>query len=528
MLPHICYVVSNPLEGSCRKVIHESSTNLYRVSTPGPAPLLAVLALSACAGQSEMASAPEAVPNTGAVMERLADPAQLVVVDDSAADERALQALHALEFRSLGKGANHVRRVVPALDSTPNNPAPRRVGGPRGGTASAPSYSLDVESFASHDRVEYYVDFFLEASRARFNIWLGRLARYEGMIRNVLRKYDLAEDLVYLALIESGYSNTAVSRARAIGMWQFIRSTGRNYGLRIDGWVDERRDPFKATDAAARHLSDLKEEFGSWYLAAAAYNGGATRVSQGLRRLDDDDVSDSTFFEIRWLRRETRDYVPKLIAATIVAKDPAAYGFDSIPLLEPLVFDEVTVADQTGLDVIANLADTTIRAIRELNPQYYRGATPPGEPVMVRVPRGSGNLVAQGYARLDPSERVNFLEHVVRRGETLGEIAERYGVGLSAVRAANPRVRPRRMRIGQRLVIPLSQAARRRAASRGKARTVTRAAVPPSGYHTVKWGDTLWIVSQRYGVTVGDLRAWNGIPEGETLLETGQRLRVKS
>ncbi len=502
-------------------MIHESLTNLYRGSTPGPASLLAVLALSACAGQAEMASVPEAVPDTGA-------PMRLVVVDDSAADGRALQALHELEFRSLGKGANHVGRVVTALDSTRNNPAPRRVGSPRGGTASAPSYSLDIESFASHDRVEYYVDFFLEESRARFNIWLGRLARYEGMIRNVLRKYGLAEDLVYLALIESGYSNTAVSRARAIGMWQFIRSTGRNYGLRIDGWVDERRDPFKATDAAARHLLDLKEEFGSWYLAAAAYNGGATSVSRGLRRLNDDAVSDSTFFELRrWLRRETRDYVPKLIAATIVAKDPAAYGFDSIPLLEPLVFDEMTVADQTGLDVIANLADTTIRAIRELNPQYYRGTTPPGEPVTVRVPRGSGNLVAREYARLDPSERVNFLEHVVRRGETLGEIAERYGVGLSAVRAANPRVRPRRMRIGQRLVVPLSQAARKRAASKGKARTVTRAAVPPSGYHTVKWGDTLWIVSQRYGVTVGDLRAWNTIPEGETLLQTGQRLRVK-
>lgn len=466
-----------------------------------------------------MALVPEAVPDTGAM--------QFVVADDSAADERALQALHALEFQSLGKGANHVRGVVSAIDPTPNNPASRRVGSPRGGTSSAPSYSLDVESFASHDRVQYYVDFFLEASRARFNIWLGRLARYEGMIRNVLRKYGLAEDLVYLALIESGYSNTAVSRARAIGMWQFIRSTGRSYGLRIDGWVDERRDPFKATDAAARHLSDLKEEFGSWYLAAAAYNGGATRVSRGLRHLNDDEVSDSTFFELRWLRRETRDYVPKLIAATIVAKDPATYGFDSIPLLEPLVFDEVTVVDQTGLDVIANLADTTIRAIRELNPQYYRGATPPGEAVTVRVPRGSGNLVAREYARLDPSERVNFLEHVVRRGETLGEIAERYGVGLSAVRAANPRVRPRRMRIGQRLVIPLSQTARRRAASKSKARTVTRAAVPPSGYHTVKWGDTLWIVSQRYGLTLRDLRAWNNIPEGETLLETGRRLRVK-
>ncbi|MBW8056243.1 MAG: LysM peptidoglycan-binding domain-containing protein [Nitrospira sp.] len=437
-----------------------------------------------------------------------------IALEDSAADEQALQALHELEFRSLGK--DHVRGVVPSVGL--HDPT-------RGGTASGPVSSLNIEEFAGHDRVKYYVDFFLEPSRARFTIWLGRLARYDGMIRNVLQRYNLPEDLIYLALIESGYSNTAVSRASAIGMWQFIRSTGREYGLRIDRWVDERRDPFKATDAAARHLSDLQKEFNSWYLAAAAYNGGASRVSRGLRRLNEDAVSDSTFFvlaEKRWIRRETRDYVPKLIAATMVAKDPVRYGFDSIPALEPLVFDEITVADQTGLDVIASLADTTIRAIRELNPQYYRGATPPGEQVTVRVPRGSGNRVAQEYAQLPPSERVNFLEHRVRRGETMGEIAQRYGVGLSSLQAANPRVRPRRMRIGQRLIIPMSRSARSR-----RARPVARAAVPPSGRHTVRWGDTLWIVSQRYGVTLAELRRWNDMPPTASDIKVGQRLRVR-
>ncbi len=478
--------------------------------------ILAALALSGCAGRSEVALVPEAVPVTpgSQVLPRMPG----IAVDDSTSDEQALQALHELEFRSLAKGADHVRGVVRAGGLSDPTSA-------RGGTASSPVSSLNIEEFAGRDRVKYYVDFFLEPSRARFNIWLGRLARYDGMIRNVLRRYDLPEDLVYLALIESGYSNTAVSRANAIGMWQFIRSTGLQYGLRIDGWVDERRDPFKATDAAARHLSDLQKEFDFWYLAAAAYNGGATRVSRGLKRLNEDAVSDSTFFVLadkRWIRRETRDYVPKLIAATMVAKDPARYGFDSIPALEPLVFDEITVSDQTGMDVIASLADTTIRAIRELNPQYYRGATPPGEQVTVRVPRGSGNRVAQEYAQLPPSERVNFLQHKVRRGETMGEIAERYGVGLSALRVANPRVRPRRMRIGQRLVIPMSRAARS-----GRARPVARAAVPPSGRHTVRWGDTLWIVAQRYGVTLAELRRWNDMSPGASDIKVGQRLRVR-
>ena len=478
--------------------------------------ILAALALSGCAGRSEVALVPEAVPVTpeSEVLPRMPG----IAVDDSTSDAQALQALHELEFRSLAKGADHVRGVVPAGGLSDPTSA-------RGGTASSPVSSLNIEEFAGRDRVKYYVDFFLDASRARFNIWLGRLARYDGMIRNVLRRYNLPEDLIYLALIESGYSNTAVSRANAIGMWQFIRSTGRQYGLRIDGWVDERRDPFKATDAAARHLSDLQKEFDFWYLAAAAYNGGATRVSRGLKRLNEDAVSDSTFFVLadkRWIRRETRDYVPKLIAATMVAKDPARYGFDSIPALEPLVFDEMTVSDQTGLDVIASLADTTIRAIKELNPQYYRNATPPGEQVTVRVPRGSGNRVAQEYAQLPPSERVNFVEHTVRRGETMGEIAERYGVGLSALRLTNPRVRPRRMRIGQRLVIPLSGAARS-----GRARPIARATVPPSGRHTVRWGDTLWIVSQRYGVTLAELRRWNDMAPGASGIKVGQRLRVR-
>ncbi len=484
--------------------------------------ILAALALSGCAGRSEIVSQPEAAPEAVVVTQGPQSPQVLlprtpwIALDDSSADERALQALHELQFRSLGKGADHVSGVVPVVGLYDPTSA-------RGGTASSHVSSLNIEEFAGRDRVRYYVDFFLDESRARFNIWLGRLARYDGMIRNVLRRYDLPEDLIYLALIESGYSNTAVSRAYAIGMWQFIRSTGRQYGLRIDGWVDERRDPFKATDAAARHLSDLQDEFKSWYLAAAAYNGGATRVSRGLRRLNEEVGSDSTFFVLadkRWIRRETRDYVPKLIAATMVATDPVGYGFDSIPALEPLVFDEITVADQTGLDVIASLADTTIRAIRELNPQYYRGATPPGEQVVVRVPRGSGNRVAQEYAQLPPSERVHFLQHKVRRGETMGEIAERYGVGLSALRVANPRVRPRRMRIGQRLVIPMGGAVRR-------ARPIARAAVPPSGRHTVRRGDTLWIVSQRYGVTLTELRRWNDMRPSATNIKVGQRLRVR-
>ena len=447
-------------------------------------------------------------------------------VDDPAADDEALFALQKLEFTSLVKGAQHVRGVLPTPDLSVLN---RVVSGSRGGAASVgPTYDIDVESFADYARVRYYVDYFLGPARGRFTIWLGRLKRYEGMIRNRFRAHGVPEDMVYIGIIESGYSNTAVSRANAVGMWQFIRSTARVYGLTIDTWVDERRDPFKATDAAARYLAYLNSLFGSWYLAAAAYNGGEGRVLRGIRRLRNlaDTLTDATFFDLsnrRYLRRETRDYIPKLIAAAIIAKDPERYGFEGIRYLDPLVFDEITVPDATGLDVIARLADTTSRALMELNPQYVRGVTPPGRSAIVRVPRGKGPLVVRRYAELPPGDRVNFVEHVVRRGHTLSEIGRRYGVSVSLLRAANGNVHPRRLRIGQRLVIPLSPAARTRVAA-GDAPPVSRG-IPGVRYHIVRPGDTLWRLSQRFGVTVGALRRWNSI-WGNRVLRIGQRLRV--
>jgi membrane-bound lytic murein transglycosylase D len=449
-----------------------------------------------------------------------------VPVDDPVADEEALVALQELEFRSLAKGAEHVRGVLPAPDLAVFN---RAASGARGGAASVgPTYDIDVESFADYGRVQYYIDYFLGPARNRFTIWLGRLKRYEGMIRIRFEALGVPEDMVYIGIIESGYSNTAVSRANAVGMWQFIRSTARLYGLAIDPWVDERRDPFKATDAAGRYLADLNAVFGSWYLAAAAYNGGEGRVLRGIRRLRNlaDTLTDATFFDLsnrRYLRRETRDYVPKLIAAAIIAKDPGRYGFDTIPYLEPLVFDEITVPDATGMDVVARLADTTARTLMELNPQYVRGVTPPGRSSIVRVPRGTGPLVVQRYAELPPRERVNFVEHIVRRGETLSHIGRRYGVSVRLLRAANGNVHPRRLRIGQRLIIPLSPAARSRVAV-GDAPRVSRG-IPGVRFHVVRRGDTLWQLALRYGVTVGDLRRWNSI-WGEQVLRIGQRLRV--
>ncbi|UCD24617.1 MAG: transglycosylase SLT domain-containing protein [Gemmatimonadota bacterium] len=487
--------------------------------------VILLLAASGCASKSaDLALEPEG-PAPDAVQRAVAVAAPEPTPEDSAADREALEALQELEFKSVAKGTD----VQGILDLDPETHSSLMVltSTSRGGAAStSPEYDIDVESYATHSRVEYYKEFFLGPARDRFTIWLGRLNRYEGYIRSRFRAAGVPEDLVYLAMIESGYSNTAVSRANAVGMWQFMAGTAPSYGLTVNEWVDERRDPFKATDAAARYLAAANEQFGSWYLAAAAYNGGPNRVLRGIRRLSrqgETVTNDETFFELsdrRWLRRETRDYVPKLIAATLVAKDPVSFAFDSIPYLQPLVFDEITVPDATGLDVLAHLADTTTRALVELNPHYYRGVTPPNETSIVRIPRGSGNKVAQLYAELPAEDRVNFLQHKIKRGETLGTIGKRYGVSVQLLMAANPGVQPRRLGVGQRLVIPVSATARARPRSAPSMLSASGAR-----YHLVRWGESLWTIARRYGVTVDDLRRWNGMSKNE-VLQSGARLVV--
>ncbi|HSD32711.1 MAG TPA: LysM peptidoglycan-binding domain-containing protein [Gemmatimonadales bacterium] len=403
--------------------------------------------------------------------------------------------------------------------------------------AGAPTFDIDVTSYAANRRVLEYLEFFQVDARDRMAIWLSRLSRYEGMIRDRLRAKGLPEDLVYLTLIESGLSNSAVSRARAVGMWQFVAGTGRLYGLTIDPWVDERRDPFKATDAAVEYLSDLVQKLGSVYLAAAAYNAGEGRIQRGVRRLpgEADSLTDDTFFQLastRILRRETRDYVPKLIAAALVAKQPSRYGFTDIPQLPPLTFDEIRVPDATGLDVLARLADTTTAALLELNPQFVRGVTPPGREVTVRIPRGRGTMVAVRFDTLPVTDRITFVDHYVTRGQTLSEIAKQYRVSVSMIQGANPSLRSRTLRVGQRLIIPMSGRVVPRAAWNGPSeRTATRRTTSSakgatiSASHRVRSGETASQIARRFGVPLRSLLDYNGLTM-KSILRPGQLLRI--
>jgi peptidoglycan lytic transglycosylase D len=442
------------------------------------------------------------------------------IAADSAADEAVLEELataHPEGDEAEAKSGDEVAETIP---------------GGANALAEAVTWDIDVETYNSHDRVQYYLDFFQTRGRERMSIWLSRMPRYESMIRERLQRENLPGDLVYLALIESGFSNTATSRAKAVGMWQFMKGTARGYSLRVDSWVDERRDPFKATDAAARHLRDLNRRFGSLYLAAAAYNAGSGKVSRGIVRLPDEESdsvnSDATFFRLydtKLLRRETKDYVPKLIAAALIAKQPKRYGFNPAQT-EPAAYDSVVVPDMTGLDVIARLADTTVAAIRELNPQYLRLATPPGTHSTIRLPVGRGPVTITAYAHLPPRQRVTFIEHFVARGETLGGIALRYRVSQSMLAAANPKVNSRRLRIGQRVVVPTGGALSTRVARR-MAEPVVAAGTSTGAFHRVRRGETISEIADEYGVTQRELLSWNGL-DRRGRIRAGQRIRVSS
>lgn len=427
-------------------------------------------------------------------------------VADSAADARALDSLQHLAATA----------SMPELDLE----------------GSEPIWDLDVSSFTDHPRVRYYLEYFTGRAHDRFQVWLDRMPRFEGFARQRLQEQGLPGDLVYLALIESGFSPIAVSRARAVGMWQFMSATGRGYGLRVDAWVDERRDPIKATDAAARHLKDLTDRFGSHFLAAAAYNGGAGRVGRGVTRLSAlqgggdaavDPTSDEMFFELaesRLIYQETKDYVPKLIAAALVAKAPERYGFELPDGVEPWPLDSVVVHGGTGLDLVAELADTTLEAIRELNPHILRGITPPGDRYPVRLPAGSGARVAEAYAKVPPTERPAVLTHVVRRGETVSGIANRYGVSTDLLMSANRVARARSLQIGTTLYIPVSGSSLPESLIREPEPTAREPLT-----HIVRRGETLSGIASRYGVTQASIRAANRLPSNG-MIRAGQKLAI--
>jgi len=397
-------------------------------------------------------------------------------------------------------------------------------------------YDIPVEL---NDAVVAYIRFFQTDAREHFGKWLGRSTRYIPMMRQVLEREKLPLDTVYLAMIESGFSAFAYSFAKAAGPWQFVVGTSKRYGLLTDFWVDERRDPYKATIAASRYLKELRERFkGNWYLAWAAYNAGEGRISRAIRNERTTD-----FWRMmgkgRTLRAETKHYVPKLIAAALIAKHPERFGF-RVDYEEPREMEEVRVPDATDLHVLANAAGISFEEFRDLNPELRRFCTPPGG-WTIKLPHGTKETFLAAYQKLDAKDRLSFTEHKVEKGEPLGKIARAYGVSEAAILRTNGIKSYRQIKPGRILVIPMagssrgmlagSQIERYRSQGRAVALTTDRppgTTRPPGTLYTVRPGDTLWKIAARFSTTVAKLRKLNGLNgRSARSLQVGQTIAVR-
>ena len=386
-------------------------------------------------------------------------------------------------------------------------------------------FDLPVEI---NDRVLAQLRMFKERAPSHFQRWLERKGRWEQEFTAKLAARGMPTDLIYLAMIESGFSSRATSPAAAAGIWQFIPSTGRRYGLRVDRFVDERRDPWKATDAALDFLSSLYLRYGDWRLAMAAYNCGEGCIDRAIRKLGRPDYWNLP------IPLETRNYVPRIYAAAILGKRPEIHGFQYTPW-QPLACDTFTVEGGIPLLKIAEAVGAPAESLAMMNPALIKGMTPPAaEPYLLRLPPGTRSIFDSAYASLEKSFQApqpSRLAHRVRRGETLQRIAIKYGVTVASLKSWN-KLRGKRVKAGRTLTIyaddmrtanlpvwqepPLERRAHITARS---------GSAPRTPMHRVRKGETLQRIAAKYDVSVADLRSWNDIASSGRL-KAGRSLQV--
>jgi len=373
-----------------------------------------------------------------------------------------------------------------------------------------------------NDKVVKFLNYYQNRGRRIMEEGLRRSGKYLKIFRETFEEEGIPLDLAYVAHVESLFNPRARSRARAIGLWQFMAGTARLYQLRQDWWIDERHDVLKSTRAAARYMKTLYETFNDWHLVLAAYNVGPGRIERILRRNGQMDYW--TMAERRLLPRETINHVPSILAALIIFKNPERYGFDVVPE-RPLEFDLVPLEFQVDLKVVAETAGTTLEELRDLNPELKWRITP-SDPngYALKVPVGKGEHVRAKLAELPADQRLQFEHHRVKKGETLSAIARRYRTSVEAIAQVNGLKRVNRLQINQDLIIP---AAGWRDEGRAFAAKTTVKAPPRStSRHVVRRGDTLSSIAQRYGVSVRDLLRWNNLRHGQ-LIYPGQTLRLQ-
>jgi membrane-bound lytic murein transglycosylase D len=466
--------------------------------------------------------------------------------------DRLVERISAHELMALAQGDGFVeKKTEPAsIDkllaiSTFDPPAPT--------TATETAVASDL-SQTTHDvdiplnrKVLSYIELFQGNLREFISEGLQRGVQYLPMIQKEFREQGLPLDLAYIPLIESAFKNTARSRAKAQGMWQFMSYTGREHGLELNWYVDERSDPEKATQAAAKYLKTLGKMFDKdWHLAMASYNGGPGRVQRAIRRSGKNDFWALTATS-RYLPRETREYVPMILAAIVIAKNPSQYGFHVNPAL-PLAFEKVQVSDPIDLRLVAEWTNAPIDDIEALNPELRRWTTPVrSSKYEIKVPVGTGDAFRVRLAET-PAENLNaFQWHSVKRGETLLSISRKLKVRQADLAEANALTLRSRVRPGQQLIIPRapttllaanpenpapeSTVAESRPVVSEKAMLASAAPDPVQPQrivHRVKRGDTLFSIAKLYNTTIASLRSWNTRTIRGNRINIGDRLTIFS
>ncbi|MEC7822595.1 MAG: LysM peptidoglycan-binding domain-containing protein [Candidatus Neomarinimicrobiota bacterium] len=357
----------------------------------------------------------------------------------------------------------------------------------------------------TNSQVESYIRYFQGKGRKGFNIWLRRYVQYKDIILPILEENDLPEELIVVSMIESGFDPKAVSRAKAVGLWQFMYLTGKQYGLERTWYVDERQDIVKSTEAAARYFKDLYREFEDWYLVLASYNTGPGRVNRAVNLHETSD-----YWQLYSLPKDTKNYIPYFLSSAIILKDPDKYGF-KIPKSKALKYDEVIVKKSADLSVLAKSAETKTSTIKYLNPELRQSATPANEDYILKIPYGKKDKFYKTFNALPETERfaTQKVEHRVKKGENLTTIASKYRVLISDLMTIN-NLKNDRLNIGQRLKIPVKGG--------------IYSNYPEKITYTVKKGDTLGGIAEKYNTRASEIRKWNKMSSNNFLINIGQKL----
>jgi membrane-bound lytic murein transglycosylase D len=365
-----------------------------------------------------------------------------------------------------------------------------------------------------NDKVKRSIIYFQTVAREAFEKYLERSGKFIPMMSEILQEHGIPHDIVYLPLIESGFNCKAYSWARASGPWQFIASTGRMYDLNRNWWYDERRDFVKSTHAAARFLKHLYEKFGDWELALAAYNGGPGRVERSMRK-----QKTKSFWDLN-LRKQTEDYVPFYMAATIIAKNPELYGFH-IHYDDPISYDEVAIDKCLDLKTVAKATGVPVAQVQGLNPELLRGVTPPKTKTYnLRIPKGTKDKFLENLPKLKSPQETSWVRHKIRRGETVSSIASKYGVSQYAIFEANNISRRSRIYAGKSLIVPVPLDGGNYSGKKSKKRYSTG-----DNSYIVQKGDNLWEISRSFKTTPEKLRRLNYLGNSSRIY-VGQVLKL--